>query len=65
MIGVALFGAAVLIGLLLLLVKISYGGGYTRGYVNGKVDGYRKAHRDLTGVWPQSPERRPGVVEQP
>lgn len=49
-----------------VLAKTAYAGIYKRGYLNGRIDGYRKGYRasDGSGNWPDLPARRPGVIER-
>ena len=53
--------AAIALG---VLAKTAYAGVYKRGYLNGRIDGYRKGYRDSAGNWPELPARRPGVIER-
>ncbi len=63
--------SVLIIGVIVLVLGVlagggllaAYKGGYKRGYLHGKVDGYRKGHYEATGNWPETPPRRPGVIE--
>jgi len=57
---------AVVIALLLLVAVVCHRGGYASGYSHARVDWYRRGWResDGSGTWPQTPEKRPGVMEE-
>lgn len=63
MISVLLLVTAAAAGILLLLAKVIWTAGRRRGQREGSTDGYRRCYRELNGVWPESPPRRPGMVE--